>query len=126
MFNRFMLGRWVCLAGALFVAVSACGGRVEVVGDGTGSGAGKPSGSGGSTSPEGTAPGGSSTVDLPPCVKGWEPDTGSLTCPYLGSDGLCYDEKLSACACVCPRNRESSCWSGTSYNEYSRTRVDCF
>jgi hypothetical protein len=111
--------RWARLAGALLLVATACGG--QVVGDGSG----KSDGSGGSASRDGTAPGGDDTVDLPPCVKGWEPETGTVRCPWLGSDGLCYEEKLSACACICPRNRESSCWSGESYNDFSRTRVDC-
>lgn len=125
MTRRFALGltfRAAVVWAAIAAPVSGCGGQAVEEGTGGGSSSGSSTSSGSSSSARGGASG--TGTDLPACVEGREPDTG--TCPWLGSDGLCYDDKLSACACSCPRDRDSVCSSGLPGGDYSMTRVDCY
>ena len=87
----------------LAIFVVACGGQVDDDGRGTSGG------SGGSTA---KADGGNGlpTSPLPPCVPG-KPPAEHPTCPYLAS-GLCYDDKISACACECRKTKGTVCVSG--------------
>lgn len=84
----------------------ACGGRaIDDSGDGVPDvgGNGTQAGAGGK-SPKGTVLDGK--TPLPPCVRGveqWRSDV----CEYF-AEGLCYATKLEACACVCPRDSQSS------------------
>jgi hypothetical protein len=113
-----------CLGLAAAVClVTACGGQTdseESSGGGAhGSGA---SGNGGN----GSGDQGNST-ELPACVKGWEPGSQSTYCPWLASDGFCYAEKMDACACICPRDHDSTCQSGLPGGGPSaRTSVICY
>ncbi|HET9934401.1 MAG TPA: hypothetical protein VFQ35_27045 [Polyangiaceae bacterium] len=109
-----------CLAGV------ACGGRTEGgETDPTDSSAGGASnatpGSGGATSGQGSNGSGFGSTTLPPCVLGveqWLADA----CDYY-AEGRCYEKKLEACACVCPRNvANTTCLSSFDVP----ARVTCF
>lgn len=106
--------------GVSLALIIGCGGQTVDPGPGPESTGSR----GGSTGSTRNGAGGDTGVDLPACVKGREIGTG--TCPWLGADGLCYDDKLGACACNCPRDHDSLCSSGLPGNEYSQTRVECF
>lgn len=62
-------------------------------------------------------------VDLPDCVPGGPPSS-ATRCAYM-ADGLCYPDKISACACVCPPTRSSTCSSGLFENEFGAITVRC-
>lgn len=111
-------------AGALCLASAvACGGKVDGEGGddtpaepGNASG-GAPSQSGSNAQPAGT--------ELPPCHLGFDPNfEPTRSCDWLG-DELCYSEKLEACACVCPRKRDSLCSSGFPMGPNGKTKVTC-
>jgi hypothetical protein len=110
--------------GAVALLALACGGRVDIddysssggsSGTVSAAGAAGKAGAGGTGGMLGDAgAAGASTrpgaSELPPCKPGRPPQT-SPECPWLGN-GLCHDTKLEACACTCPRDRDSSCVSG--------------
>lgn len=90
----------------LFVVsvVAACGGTVE-----------RDPGTGGSPAVAGGTGGGGGAFPSTPlgdCSPGYPYEPGSdEPCPYL-AEGLCYPDKLAACACVCPADHDSWCSSG--------------
>ncbi len=45
-------------------------------------------------------------------------------CTYLADD-LCYDALSQACACTCPRDRDSICITGLWPDDLGRTDVSC-
>jgi hypothetical protein len=121
------MGRtWVCFGLALWVA--ACGGRSErqegsddggaVHGDDDVEGGDKPN-----DDDDNDVPG--DDVALPSCELGPRDEGQSgEDCLWLAK-GRCYADKLEACACVCPRDRESICSSDFD-NEAGRTPVSCY
>lgn len=118
-------GIWVLLcAGA--IAALGCGGKAEGGSDGTdddgsNSPAATPSASASGAKSDAGAP---STpwqgTPLGPCVLGEE--QGKATeCRYY-AEGRCYAKKLDACACICPRDKETTCSSSFDVP----TRVLCY
>lgn len=86
-----------------------------------------PGGSTGNDDPAsttGTGGGLDDDLDLGECVEGWPVYEGE--CPWEGSDHLCYATKADACACLCPRDRRSTCVSGLPGGPDSHTAVSCF
>jgi len=67
-----------------------------------------------------------SNGDLPlgECVEGWPVYEGE--CPWEGSDHLCYATKEAACACLCPRDTNSTCVSGLPGGPDDHVAVSCF
>ena len=113
-----------CLLSTLLLA-AACGGRSETTPDSTESSEAETSSPGSdeaSNTSEGNHPDGD--LELGECNEGWL--TYEADCPWLGSDELCYATKADACACVCPRDRTSTCVSGLPGGPDDRTRVSCF
>ena len=120
------MGRaWVCFGLALCMA--ACGGRSErqegsddggaVHGDDDVEGGDKPN------DDDNDVPG--DDVALPNCELGPRDEGQSgEDCLWLAK-GRCYADKLEACACVCPRDRESICSSDFD-NDAGRTPVSCY
>lgn len=113
------------------LALTSCGGRAEggtpggvsdeEPGDDTSGGKGSPGDS------EGTLPWGASTP-LGPCKPGFDPQVHpERDCAFV-AEGICYQTKLDACACVCPRNKKNTtCSSGfDSLLPNARSEVDCF
>ena len=111
-------------------ALSACGGRVvEQPGSG-GSAPSDPStedpapsaSAGRSSSPSSSLP----THDLGDCTPGFSrADNPNRPCHWLTKLGSCFDEKLAACACICPLNGDSVCFSGFDDGPSSATLVQC-
>ncbi len=94
------------LVGAVLLMVSACGGRVD--GPGGDNAVGGNSGASGGTGGKNLK---GDSEKLPPCAPGFEPGTSSEPCNWM-ADGLCYVERIDACACVCPTSGSSTCQSG--------------
>lgn len=141
----------VTLPFALMFALPACGGIAEYEPPDTktpsgGSSAGGLASGGDSNSEDATGgadPGGGSPsvggndgsggggsldgqATLGPCVEGFlYVENPSLQCNWL-AEGRCYDEKLDACACICPRRGSSTCLSGFYGGDGSATRVSCY
>jgi hypothetical protein len=94
--------------------VPACGGQTE-------------RGSSGGPVADG-AGGGFQTTPLGECKPGFPRRDSSPTrpCAWIAED-LCYDIKLAACACICPRDRPSFCISnsGDRSNPNSMIEVQC-
>ncbi|HEU5073605.1 MAG TPA: hypothetical protein VFU02_05520, partial [Polyangiaceae bacterium] len=63
-------------------------------------------------------------LSLGECPEGWPVYEGD--CPWLGSNHLCYATKAEACACLCPRDRRSTCVSGLPGGSDAQTDVSCF
>jgi hypothetical protein len=108
--------------GAVLCGVfSGCGGQAERTIDDSGGEQG--SGEQGSGDPGGDAPQGD--IALGPCTKGFERFANlDKKCNWLG-EGLCYDTKEAACACICPPVTNSVCISGFYDGEGSATPVYC-
>jgi hypothetical protein len=91
-----------------FLLLAGCGGEVrrgdpESV-DGSGMGGQRPATNGGGS--------GLSSTQLPACRRGFKPDDQTFRpCDFL-ADGLCYESKLDACACICPNRPGTNCISG--------------
>jgi hypothetical protein len=115
----------VCCVLSVLLFAAACGGRSEHTPDSTESSDAETS-SPGSGSPSNTSEGNELDDDLAlgECFEGWPPFEGE--CPWLGSDDLCYATKADACACLCPRDKASTCVSGLPGGPDSHTRVSCF
>jgi hypothetical protein len=107
----------------------ACGGRSETTPDSresTGSDAanGTSNGNDDDESTTGKPTGLDDDLPLGECVAGWPLFEGD--CPWLGSDHLCYATKEAACACLCPRDKASTCLSGLPGGPDAQTAVSCF
>lgn len=126
------VSRGVLVALLVSAACVACGGRSESRPDSSEStGSDAPNGNddddqattgenpGASTSSE---PNGD--IPLGECVEGWPIYDGD--CPWEGSDHLCYATKENACACLCPKDRNSTCLSGLPGGPDSHVAVSCF
>jgi hypothetical protein len=100
--NRPQDDTWImrALVVYLFFAISAsgCGGKTERSSDRAG------------TSRDGGADGGWPSTPLGQCIPG-QPRASAPTCPFI-ADGYCYPDKLAACNCICPADRDSWCVSG--------------
>jgi hypothetical protein len=111
---------------ALLVVAVACGGRTdedEGVGDSD-----EPTPSAPDEDAGGAAePPPSGGVALPGCEKGFDEwKEPSRPCNWLAK-GYCYEDKLEACACVCPRDTSvaSHCASGFPVED-GRVEVYCY
>lgn len=105
--------RWVIVA-CLCGLPAGCGGKVVQQGG---------------TSGAGGTDGGSNSTDYPSHSLG-ACHLGPLlsdatTCPWLGSDGRCYQTVDDACNCVCPRDHASVCVSGFPGGPKSKVEVSC-
>lgn len=64
-------------------------------------------------------------TELPACNLGFAlSDRGERKCNWY-YDGHCYEERIEACACACPRTQDSICSSGFYGGEDSATEVSC-
>jgi len=106
----------------LLGAACACGGRTSDSTESSDAGTSSPGSDAPSDKNQGNHPEGD--LELGECNQGWP--TYEADCPWLGSDELCYATKADACACVCPRDRTSTCVSGLPGGPDDRTRVSCF
>jgi hypothetical protein len=60
------------------------------------------------------------------CDLGFDPgNQPERPCDWI-AEGLCYDSKIAACACVCPRDRHSYCVSDFFVSPGLQTPVSCF
>ncbi|MET0412566.1 MAG: hypothetical protein ABW217_14785 [Polyangiaceae bacterium] len=127
----------ISLAAAILVA---CGSRspLEESGDfdsedetddspANGGSSAAPSDNGGSGPAPGTngGAGGSAGAGdtLPECVLGparASPQASDVECNWVVSD-RCYERRIEACACACPRDRNSNCVSGLPDREVAVT-----
>ncbi|HEX3854008.1 MAG TPA: hypothetical protein VHW01_23755 [Polyangiaceae bacterium] len=111
-------------------ALVACGGRYESPGSG-GAGTVAPTGSrAGSDDGKGSDSSGTTTTlpqhDLGTCTPGFERVSNpSRSCNWLTEAGVCFDTKDAACACICPSNADSVCFSGFDDGPGSATLVHC-
>ena len=116
------------LATALAAVVSltaGCGGQATEGEESGGAGSrAATSGTGGSGSGSGKTPNGGLTLGN--CTPGFDLDNEPWReCAWM-ADGLCYDTKPAACACICPRNRNDSvCSSGFEGGPDGRVEVHC-
>jgi len=110
--------RHCVLAFALLVLTPGCGGRTDTD-DEDGSGA---AGSGS----EGADSGWGSERPLEECVEEGYPyySANGRPCNYYADD-LCYAELSQACACTCPRDRDSVCITGLWPDGFGRIDVFC-
>ena len=75
----------------------------------------------GSGDTEGSDPSG--VIELGRCEPGVK-DERRNACPWLGSDGFCYETKEAACACLCPARENTACQSPL-FAEEPRIPVSC-
>jgi hypothetical protein len=107
----------------------ACGGRAIVDQDPVGGGAGpsKPAptstGKGSTTRPGTTLP----SHELAECVVGFDHEQNpTLPCRWLTEFGMCFDDTEAACACICPRDRDSVCSHGFDRGPDAASLVYCY
>src|SRR5688572_15648651 len=98
---------------ALLLLAVACGGRTDEddeVGDSNEPGPSAPDEDAGNNS----EPPPSGGVALPGCEKGFDKKKEPYRSCNWVAKGYCYEDKLEACACVCPRDTSvtSNCASG--------------
>jgi len=121
--------RAVAMIGVVVLAAVACGGRVIDEPDPDPTGQSVPPSST-STAKSPTGPTGSkgsddfvgSSTTLPECKLGSPPASGT-PCDFTTGD-LCYETKIKACACACPRRTGTVCSSGFP-NSLGRVVVSC-
>jgi hypothetical protein len=116
---------------AVWALLLGCGGKYEEPGSGTGTSDPAPS-SAGSSAAEGKAGASSGTAsplpshDLGECKPGFERATNpTRACNWLLDSGMCFDTNDAACACVCPTDHDSVCWSPFYEGAGSATPVHC-
>jgi hypothetical protein len=118
------MGRGWVSVGVLVLAIG-CGGRSQSreADDGSALGEGDDDGEPKGNAGPDTAPG--DEVSLPGCELG-ERDLGERgsDCLWL-ADGRCYQDKLEACACICPPGTGSVCSSGFEDPDNGRVPVYC-
>src|SRR5687768_14244897 len=122
-------GAVLVIAAAVWGAI-ACGGQTETGdgdGDNEGGTAGAPGGgSGGGSSGRGGGGSGGPTTPLDECKMGTPPPSSfDEPCAWVGKN-LCYETKEAACACICPRDRKSTCISSLPGGPTDRIAVDCY
>lgn len=111
-----------CIAIGLLVGV-ACGGKIEEDAGGDRRDTASPP-TANEQRPAAPRWGGSDRTKLPDCEPGFElGDEPDRSCDWF-ADGLCYSDKLVACACVCPPHGGSTCLSGFP-EENGRVEVYC-
>jgi len=116
-----------CLC-ALLSAVVACGGRVERPTSG-GSGGGETAPASSSTKNTAGKSGASDPFpshELGSCKPGFDLATNpGRPCNWLTDSGMCFDTNDDACACICPLDQDSVCYSPFYEGEGSATPVSC-
>jgi len=123
--QRLQIGLWMLgVAGLL-----ACGGRVIDDQDpvGGGSGTSKPAPT--STAKGGTAQPGTKlpSHELGQCVLGFDREQNpTLPCRWRTEFGMCFDDTEAACACICPRDRDSVCAHGFDRGPDAASLVYCY
>jgi hypothetical protein len=108
--------------------LAACGGRVEVPPDDPDQGgvSNPAPGAGAAASGSGKGDGfGVPKQGLEECKPGFSASDSSRTCDWTIPRGLCYSSKEAACACACPRDRDSTCISDFFDGPGSATKVFC-
>jgi hypothetical protein len=134
------MGRsWVVCAVVVLGWFTACGGG-RSLGEGPGEDSGVLGDNESRTPAEPPAPGGKSDgsgdgdpfdfgagAPLPECVAGFrQSDKPDKPCNCL-VQGVCFDDKAQACACICPRTgKQNVCVSDQECEEGSRTKVRCY
>ncbi len=110
----------------LLAAVS-CGGRVIQDQD-PGSGSSDPN----NAPPASTAQAGPGTGDPLPskalgdCVPGFDhAQNPERPCRWLTVSGICFDDSDTACACICPKDRDSLCAHGFDDGPNAQKRIRC-
>src|SRR5687767_4249886 len=106
----------VLIVTAVVWGAIACGGKTEEGGDGNydggaagASGGGPAGGSSGSGSGRGGGGSGGPITPLEECKMGTPPPSNfDDPCAWLAKN-LCYETKEAACACICPRDKKSTC-----------------
>jgi hypothetical protein len=118
--------RAMVVMGAVVLAAVACGGRVIDESEspsprdsGTRTATSTPNDPSRPSRPDDFVGG---SVALPDCKPGAPPVAGSL-CEFT-TGGLCYETKIEACACACPRKTGTVCGSGFP-NSQGRVVVSC-
>ena len=121
--------RWVTVA----LVLAGCGGRIDEGGDDGAGPSDHPSSSSGggddepSDDPDEPTEPSDGGVSLPGCEMGFDASAErDRPCNWLAK-GLCYEDKLAACACVCPRDSSatSNCSSGFPVED-GRVDVYCY
>jgi hypothetical protein len=109
---------------AVALGLAACGGKYEELAQGV-------AGGGAVSDPTSSASGGSySNPDLPKhdlgtCTPGFDPVTNpGLPCPWITEAGQCFATDDAACACACPTDHDSVCYSGFG-SDNAPTLVHC-
>jgi hypothetical protein len=119
----------VLIVAAVFGAV-ACGGKTEEgdeegFGDGGAAGA-SGGGSGGGSSGRGGGGSGGPSTPLEECKMGTPlPSDFTQPCAWVAKK-LCYETKEAACACICARDRKTTCISSLPGGPTDRVPVDCY
>jgi len=111
------------------VGLLACGGRVidDEIPVGGGAKAGKPAPT--STATGTTAQPGTKlpSHELGQCVPGFDREQNpTLPCRWRTEAGICFDDTDAACACICPRDRDSVCAHGFDRGPDSASLVYCY
>lgn len=115
--------RWfsVVAAGLLI----ACGGVVERSPEGGEAGPTPPppagNGNGAEDDPNGIDP--NADTELGECVLGYA-ETWIRPCAWV-AEGRCYETRVMACNCSCPRDRDSQCLSGFESGPDGHVWVSC-
>jgi hypothetical protein len=113
---------------ALLSGLLACGGRVEDPKSG-GSGGNEPVPVA-SSSNDAAGKSGSSTPfpshDLGDCRPGFDRASNpGRACNWLTDSGMCFATNDDACACICPMDKDSVCYSQFYNGDGSATEVHC-
>jgi hypothetical protein len=119
--------RGALLIVAAVLGAIACGGKTEE-GDGFGDGgtAGASGSSGSGSSGSGGGGSGGPGTPLGECKMGTPPPaTFEEPCAWLAKD-LCYETKEAACACICARDRKTTCISSLPGGPNDRIAVECY
>jgi hypothetical protein len=118
-----VLARGVLMAMAWLVV--ACGGHTE---GGTGDAPESAQGASGSSAGNdrnGSSPKVEGDTLLGECTLGFSQHRPEgRSCTWL-ADALCYESRDMACNCICPRSRDSQCFSGFEEGPDGRVEVFC-
>lgn len=116
--NVYAKVRWAVLLFAL-----GCGGKLD--------GDDRPSDDSSMDAPDARKPSQSGkdpdgATALAECEPGFDPDREpGRNCDWV-VDGMCYADKLAACACACPANAQDTFCISDFPQENGRVRVSCF
>ena len=107
---------------AVLSGLLACGGRVEDPKTGGSGGGDTASGSGGKSDAADPIP----SHALGDCKPGFDRASNpGRACNWLTDSGSCFDTNDDACACICPPNKDSVCFSSFYNGDGSATLVRC-